>query len=128
MKRRLLYVELKSGEADRGPAWIGYGETSKSGRTIYFHDQAFQSCKGNGTGANYYDLESGDQYWISGIKKEGGDRHWAGGGRIAIYTDAVDEYLEIRKLDALDPHDYEVCSPRKGSVKERIHALENRQA
>ena len=128
MKRRLIYVELKSGLADRGPAWIGYGESSKSGRTIYFNDQAFQSCKGRGIGANYFDLESGDEYWISGIKKEGGDRHWAGGGRIFVHQDAISEYLEIRGYAELDPQDYEVCEVRSGNVKERINALENQQA
>ena len=128
MKRRLIYVELKSGQSDRGDAWIGYGESSKSGRTIYFNDQAFQSCKGRGIGANYFDIESNDEYWISGIKREGGDRHWAGGGKIFVHDDAVKEYLQARDYDELDPQDYEVRAPRTGDVRERINALENQSA
>ena len=128
MKRRLIYVELKSGQSDRGDAWIGYGEYSKSGRTIYFNDQAFQSCKGQGIGANYFDIESNDEYWISGLKREGGDRHWAGGGKIFVHDDAVEEYLQLRDHDELDPQDYEVCTPRTGDIRERINALENQSA
>jgi len=33
---------------------------------------------------NYYDLENRESYWISGVKKNGEDRHWAGGGKIKI--------------------------------------------
>jgi len=128
MKRRLIYVELKSGQSDRGDAWIGYGEFSKSGRTIYFNDQAFRSCKGRGIGANYFDIESNDEYWISGLKREGGDRHWAGGGKIFVHDDAVEEYLQLRGHDELDPQDYEVCAPRTGDIRERINALENQSA
>lgn len=128
MKHRLIYVELKSGHADNGPAWIGYADTSKSGRTIYFNDRAFQSCKGGGIGSNYFDVESGDEYWISGIKKEGGDRHWAGGGIISIQREAVDEYLQVRGYGQLDLSSYNVVSLVKGNVKDRVQALENRSA
>ena len=127
MKHRLIYVELKSGHGDRGPAWIGYGEYSKSGRTVYFNDQAFQSGKGRGIG-NFHDLESGEGYWISGIKREGGDRHWAGGGIISVDRDALDDYLALRDFTELNPRRYKVCSLRKGNIKERIQSLENQEA
>ena len=32
----LMYIELKMGYSDDGPAWIGYVKTSKSKKTIYF--------------------------------------------------------------------------------------------
>ena len=32
----LMYIELKTGYSDDGPAWIGYVKTSKSKKTIYF--------------------------------------------------------------------------------------------
>ena len=93
MKSRLMYVELKTGFADNGPAWIGLARFSKTGATVYFNGQAFRSLKGSGIGANYFDIETGDEYWISGIKKNGEDRHWAGGGPILIETVAVNLYL-----------------------------------
>jgi hypothetical protein len=91
-KTRLMYIELKSGHNDDGPARIVRVRFSKTGRTIYYQGKAFQSCKGGGIGANYFDVATGEQYWISGPKREGGDRHWAGNGPVEIDADVVDEY------------------------------------
>ena len=92
-KDRLIYVELKTGYADDGPAWIGYCGASKSGSTIYFNGLALKSHKGNGVGANYWDVFSEDDYWVSGIKKDNQDRHWSGKGDILIDRHAVEDYL-----------------------------------
>lgn len=101
MKDRLIYVEQKSGHSDDGPAWIGIGGTSKTGATVYSNGQAFQSLKGSGIGANYFDIETGDQYWISGIKKNNEDRHWAGSGDILIDEQAINRYLKEMNLSSL---------------------------
>ena len=82
MINNLMYIELKTGYSDDGPAWIGYVKTSKSKKTIYFNDHAFQKNIGNY--ANYIDIENGDKYWISGLKKEESNRHWAGHGKIMV--------------------------------------------
>jgi hypothetical protein len=42
MKQELRYIELKSDYNDDGPAWIGYVESSKSGKTIYFTEVPVQ--------------------------------------------------------------------------------------
>ena len=68
MINNLMYIELKTGYSDDGPAWIGYVKTSKSKKTIYFNDHAFQKNIGNY--ANYIDIENGDEYWISGLKRK----------------------------------------------------------
>ena len=94
MKDRLIYVELKSGGGDYGLAWIGVAGASKTGATIYSNGKAFRSLKGSGIGANYFDIESGEEYWISGIKKNNQDRHWAGGGDILIDESAINHYLK----------------------------------
>ena len=73
MINNLMYIELKTGYSDDGPAWIGYVKTSKSKKTIYFNDHAFQKNIGNY--ANYIDIENGDKYWLSGLKKEESNRH-----------------------------------------------------
>lgn len=75
MIKDLMYIELKTGYSDDGPAWIGYVKTSKTKKTIYFNDHAFQ--KYNGGYSNYVDIENGDEYWISGLKKRESNRHWA---------------------------------------------------
>lgn len=67
MINNLMYIELKTGYSDDGPAWIGYVRTSKTKKTIYFNDHAFQ--KSNGSYSNYIDVENGDEYWISGLKE-----------------------------------------------------------
>ena len=78
----IRYIELKTGYNDNGPTWIGNVKESKSGKTIYFNDHAFQ--KYHGAFSNYIDIETGDEYWISHVKKNGEDRHWAGSGKITI--------------------------------------------
>ena len=42
MAHDLMYIELKTGYSDDGPAWIGYVKASKSGKTLYFNDHAFR--------------------------------------------------------------------------------------
>ena len=55
MINNLMYIELKMGYSDDDLAWIGYVKTSKSKKTIYFNDHAFQKNIGNY--ANYIDIE-----------------------------------------------------------------------
>ena len=94
---RIMYIELKSDHNDIGPARIGRVSFSQTGRTIYYRGRSFQSLKGSGIGANYVDVESEEQYWISGPKRNGGDRHWAGSGPVEIDSDVADEYWrEVR--------------------------------
>ena len=47
MIKDLMYIELKTGYSDDGPAWIGYVKTSKTKKTIYFNNHAFQKYNGN---------------------------------------------------------------------------------
>jgi len=81
LKSRIMYVEHKSGQSDCRPAWIGRVFFSKTGKTLYYRGKAFRSLKG-GFCANYFDVKTGEEYWISRCKKNGQDRHWAGGGRL----------------------------------------------
>ncbi len=90
MKARVMYIELKSGYSDDGPAWIGKVEFSKSGQTIYFDNKALKKMKTRGVG-NHYDLETGEEYWVSGVKKNGQDRHRSGKGKIMLDKKSIDE-------------------------------------
>ena len=67
MRQRIMYIELKSGHNDTGPAKIGRVTFSKSGKSINYAGKRFQTCRGKGIGANYFDVEAGDEYWISEI-------------------------------------------------------------
>jgi hypothetical protein len=103
LKSELKYIELKTGYAGNGPAWIGKVEFSKSGKTVYFNGHAL---KGNGHGI-CSDVETHDIYWISGIKKNGQDRHWSGNGKVMVDKNVANEYLKLVDFDVLDPKKYE---------------------
>ena len=123
MIRDLMYIELKTGYSDDGPAWIGYVKTSKTKKTIYFNDHAFQKCLGNY--ANYVDIENGDEYWISGLKKNESNRHWAGHGKIRIDRRAVPEYLEWIGEKELPSNLFDVVDMEDRFPVERVNALLN---
>src|SRR5436853_3685750 len=68
---RIMYIERKAGELT-GAARIGRVTFSQTGRTLYYRGKKFQSLKGAGPKSNFYDLDSGEDYWISGPNEPGG--------------------------------------------------------
>jgi len=96
-KTRIMYIEDKSAGLE-GPAWIGRVTYSKSGRSLTYRDRTFQSLQGSGFKANYFDIATGDQFWISGPRKDGRDRLYEGSAKpIEIDADVAAEYWnEIR--------------------------------
>ncbi|WP_205435338.1 MULTISPECIES: hypothetical protein [Flavobacterium] len=126
MKPQIKYIELKTGFNDNGSAWIGLVSFSKSGRTIYFNGKAFQSLAGTGIYANYFDIETGEEYWISGVKKDMTDRHWAGGGKIFVEKRIVEDYLKILNREILSSTLHEIIDNIIIDIpKQRINQLEN---
>ena len=91
-----MYIENKS-HGLNGRGRIGRVTFSKTGKTIYYAGKTFQSLKGSGYKANFYEVESGDEYWISGPRKNGGDRLYGTPG--VEIDEEVREYYwtEIRK-------------------------------
>ena len=126
-RTKLMYIELKTGYQDNGPAWIGRVEFSQSGQTVYFNGHALKRSGGQGIQGNHYDLETGDEYWVSGLKKDGTDRHWAGSGKIMIDARAVDEYLRLIGKDKLDTSRFEVTMDIVDTDIQRFHEKENRK-
>ena len=54
--------------------------------------------KAAGFKANYFDVETGDEYWISGCKKDGTDRLYNEADPVEIDDDVREEYwTEIRQ-------------------------------
>ncbi|ETW93073.1 MAG: hypothetical protein ETSY1_40850 [Candidatus Entotheonella factor] len=94
-RSRILYIEQKSGYHDNGPAWIGRVTFSKSGQTLYYRGLQLQRLKGGGVAGNYYDVTTGEEYWVSGVKRDGADRHWAGSGLVHIDEDVREEYRKL---------------------------------
>ena len=101
-KTRIMYIENKSGGLAGGYARIGRVTFSKSRSTIYYQGRAFRSLKGRGYKANFCETETGDQYWISGPKKNGADRLYGERTGVEIDEDIREEYwTEIRNLTEL---------------------------
>lgn len=124
MKSRIMYIEHKTDQNHRGEAWIGMVEFSKSGQTIYFNGHAYKKLKSGGTAGNFYDIKTGDEFWISGVKKNGQDRHWAGSGKIKIERTIVDEYLNIVDFTKLSEQNYELIDV-KPTKKSEFQKIEN---
>ena len=94
MKASIKYIEHKPAEhTDRGEAWIAHVWHSSSGRTLYFNNMALKRCAG--VDSNHFDLVTGELYWVSGVKKRGSNRHWAGGGPIQVEQSLVEWYQAL---------------------------------
>lgn len=122
-RTQIKYIELKTGYHDDGPAWIGKVMLSKSGKMVYFNDHGFQKCIG--IKGNYYDVETGEEYWISSVKKNGQDRHWAGKGKICVAKNALEEYLLVTGSKELDLKHFYVEEIPERYPTERINSLLN---
>lgn len=124
----LKYIELKSGHADNGPAWIGYVTSSKTGRTLYFDGRALMKLKGQRraeSGGNYIDMETGESFWVSGVKRNGQDRHWAGSGKVLVEAAALPSYLRVIGAKTLDRSRCEVTEAIRQTDIKRLSQLAN---
>jgi len=68
-----MYIEYK-GDGLNGTAQIGRATFSRSGLSLHYRGKTFQSLTGRGFKANYFDVETGEHYWISGPRRDGADR------------------------------------------------------
>ena len=67
-KTRIMYIESKP-DGLTGTARIGRVRYSKTGRTLMYQGRQFASLKGAGFKANYFDEETGEQYWNFGVQE-----------------------------------------------------------
>ena len=93
-RSKIMYIEDKSEGLD-GDARIGRVYFSKSGKTLYYRGNKFQSLKGSGFKANYFEVDSGDHYWISGPRKDESNRLYGGNRGVVIDEDIKNEYLQL---------------------------------
>ena len=95
-KSKIMWIENKSaGDGISGPTNIGRVTFSKSGKSIHYKGKTFKSLRGSGFKANYYEVESEDEYWISGCRKDGNDALYS--TDVIIDNDVLEEYWkEIR--------------------------------
>ena len=94
---RIMYIECKAGNLT-GKSRIGRVTFAKTGRTLYYQGLTFRSLKGAGFKSNYYAVETGDDYWISGPKRNGEDSLYGGNTPTKIDDDVRQEYWrDIRR-------------------------------
>jgi hypothetical protein len=96
--RRVMYIENKDGLIDGVSARIGWVEFSKTGRTVYYRGRSLLSAKGSGIRGNYICEETREEFWVSGIKRQGSNVHPAEPVTFAIDEDAKEEYEYIRLI------------------------------
>lgn len=97
MITRIMYVERKAGELT-GPARIGRVTFSKNRKTLVYCGKQFRSLHGRGFKANFYEVESKEEYWISGCRQDGQDRLYGERVPVEIDEDVREEYwIKIRK-------------------------------
>lgn len=67
-----MYIEPGGGLARAGGR-IGLVQFSRSGRTLKYNGQLFESLNGAGYKANYFNVETGEWFWICGPRRDGRD-------------------------------------------------------
>jgi hypothetical protein len=101
MKTRIMYIENKSNGLS-GPARIGRVEMTRYGKTIYYRGRTFRTLGGRGFKSNFYDVETGEEFWISGPRRDGDDRLHGERVPVEIDEDVRTEYwTEIRRQPEL---------------------------
>ncbi|MBX3431555.1 MAG: hypothetical protein KF779_18365 [Hyphomonadaceae bacterium] len=98
-RTRIMYIENKTSGLN-GSAWIGRVTFNRTGKSLTYRGRTFQSLKGAGFKANYFDVETGEQFWISGPRRDGADRLYsASSAAVLIDDDVAEEYWrDIRGL------------------------------
>lgn len=119
MQKEIRYVENKNS----GEAWIGYCHFSKSGRSVYFNNKILK--RKQGISGNHIDAETGEEYWVSGVKKNGFDRHWSEGGPVSLEQTAVDDYLKLVGRNFLPKNKFTIVNLVNEPNKKLSQQLEN---
>jgi hypothetical protein len=91
MEGRIMYMECKGTESE-GKARIGRVTETKFSRHINYQGKSYQPHFDRGNKANYYEVGSGQWYWITGANKNGLDSLDA--KLVEIDDDVQQEYWE----------------------------------
>lgn len=90
-----MFIDCKTGNLN-GFGRIGRVTFSKSGATLYYKGQSFRKVR-YGYKYNCCDIETGEHYWISGPKKQGGDRLYGTPGTPIDDDVRVEYWTTIRR-------------------------------
>jgi hypothetical protein len=85
-----MFVQQKTGyNTDQGPAWIGWVDFNRSWKTARVHGRELR--REQGIDSNFVDVESGDEFWLSGPKRDRTDARF-GPRATDVDEDARDVY------------------------------------
>ena len=91
MPERIMFVQLKTGhDIDRGPAWISLVRFNRTWKTATWHGKTLRRWPGM-FDANFYDVETDEEYWISGPHRNKQDTRYSS-VRPIIDDDAREAY------------------------------------
>lgn len=86
-----MFVQLKTGYGlDKGPAWISVVRFNRTWKTAYWHGRTLRRWQGL-FDANYFDVDTLEEYWVSGPHRDRGDVRYSG-VRPTVDEDARDAY------------------------------------
>ncbi|MBO1754840.1 hypothetical protein J4030_06910 [Allobranchiibius sp. CTAmp26] len=90
-----MHVQLKSAyDTDGGPAWITRVRFTRTWRTAYVHGRTLKRVTGTyraNFDSNFYDVDSGEGFWISGPKRDRTDGRYSA-QQPPVDPDVRDEY------------------------------------
>jgi hypothetical protein len=75
---------------------------------LYFNGMALRQLSRRQNFETHANPETGDYYWVSGVKKDQMDRHWAGSGIVMIDETVVQDYLQHVGVETLSKTRYKV--------------------
>jgi hypothetical protein len=87
MKYRIMYIERRGGEGRIGRITI-----SRTGKTLSYKGRALAPLGRDNLGANYYDVDTHEEYRIVDCRKDGADRLAGEGPPVEIDEDVREEY------------------------------------
>jgi hypothetical protein len=77
MPDRVVFVQLKTGyPTDQGPCWICRARFTKTWQSVQFHGRTLR--RQQTVYGNFVDVESGEEWWVSGPKRDRTDARYSG--------------------------------------------------
>lgn len=100
--QRVMYIENKEGTIDGVSARIGWATFSKTGKSVHYRGRLLRRSSGQGILGNFFDDDTGEEYWVSGIKKRGSNvQFWSETINLAVDEDAKEEYRKLKTSSTL---------------------------
>lgn len=89
--KRIMFVQLKTCFGiDRGTSWIGWVDFNRSWKTARFQGRKLR--RGQGFDSNFVDVQTGEEFWVSGPKRDRSDARY--GPRTTVVEDDAREAYE----------------------------------